>query len=441
MKRMISLILCFALLLCICSFSGCAEAGMLSAEELSEIENTLNSAEYNGFVGIYFESPEEVSYYWFFYDGAGIGTYGTESWSKEEEADVLAATGWDAYYNNPRKLPGAEVDQVLRERFGISRRRIEEKLRKEMHYIEKYDAYYLMHGDTGYEPVCVTSGERLRDGTYVVRYAFDTNNPESGEVTLQSVKTGFRFVSNKRTESVDSEKTYAADISFDGADDLLVLRERTAAAQYCFAYARQTESGRYIQIAGFEEIPNPVPDADAGLILGSRSGDGIVSYSIWRYDSEKVQVSLMRTLCWEEKTAGCGWLREEQYSADGRVETVREQYVPMIGRYDLDVSAPEVAAYYAEGSEWSLSDAKWTEGLAEGIKPCRDMGETQSETQEIVSLDGKLYQSCVSSASGLRYIFLSAEEYDMQALWDWIAVGTEKEYSLDLLGKMDEGRK
>lgn len=71
----------------------------------------------------------------------------------------------------------------------------------------------------------------------------------------------------------------------------------------------------------------------------------------------------------------------------------------------------------------------------------RDPGEFQSETQELITLDGQLYQSYVNSASGLRYIFLSAEEYDMQALWDWIAVGTEKEYSLDLLGKMDEGRK
>ncbi|MBQ3096045.1 MAG: hypothetical protein IJC53_06410 [Clostridia bacterium] len=273
MKKLLSLVLFIALLLCIFALSGCAEAGTLSAEELSEIENTLNSAEYNGFVGIYFESPEEVSYYWFFYDGAGIGTYGTESWSKEEEADVLAATGWDAYYNNPRKLPGAEVDQVLRERFGISRRRIEEKLRKEMHYIEKYDAYYLMHGDMGYEPVCVTSGERLRDGTYVVRYTFDTNNPESGEVTLQSVKTGFRFVSNKK------------------------------------------------------------------------------------------------------------------------------------------------------------------------VQPARDVGEPQTETQEFIAMEGKPYQSFVSSAADLRYVFVSAEEYDMQALWDWIAVGTEKVYSLDLLGKMDEGRK
>ncbi|MBR6556929.1 MAG: hypothetical protein IKT60_05800 [Clostridia bacterium] len=71
----------------------------------------------------------------------------------------------------------------------------------------------------------------------------------------------------------------------------------------------------------------------------------------------------------------------------------------------------------------------------------RDPGEFQSETQELITLDGQLYQSYVCSASGLRYIFLSAEEYDMQAFWDWIAVGTEKEYSLDLLGKMDEGRK
>ncbi|MBR3692141.1 MAG: hypothetical protein IKL89_05530 [Clostridia bacterium] len=440
MKKRSSFTLCLALLFCLCSFSGCGEAESLSAEELQEIENCLNSAEYNGFINTYFDSLEEIDLTRAFYDGAGAATFDQTGWSEEEKADVLAATGWETYAGAVLKLTGDAVESVLQERLGVSRGQMADKLSEAMRYVEKYDAYYLMHGDTDYAPVTTVAGRRTGD-TYEIEYIPESYTPEYATVTLIKTKTGFRFASNKRTESVHSEKTYAADISFDGAEDLLVLRERTAAAQYCFAYARQTESGRYIQIAGFEEIPNPVPDADAGVILGSRSGDGIVSYSIWRYDSEKVQVSLVRTLCWEEKTAGCGWLREEQYSADGRVETVREQYVPMIGRYDLDISAPEVAAYYAEGSEWSLSDAKWTEGLAEGIKPCRDMGETQGETQEIVSLDGKLYQSYVNSASGLRYIFLSAEEYDMQALWDWIAVGTEKEYSLDLLGKMDEGRK
>ena len=71
----------------------------------------------------------------------------------------------------------------------------------------------------------------------------------------------------------------------------------------------------------------------------------------------------------------------------------------------------------------------------------RDPGEFQSETQELITLDGQLYQSYVSFASGLRYIFLSAEEFEMDAGWDWVTVGTKTIYSLDLLGKMDEGRK
>ena len=440
MKKRSSFILCLALLFCLCSFSGCGEAESLSAEELQEIENCLNSAEYNGFINTYFDSLEEIDLTRVFYDGAGAATFDQTGWSEEEKADVLAATGWETYAGAVLKLTGDAVESVLQERLGVSRGQMADKLSEAMRYVEKYDAYYLMHGDTDYAPVTTVAGRRTGD-TYEIEYIPESYTTECATVTLIKTKTGFRFASNKRTESVHSEKTYAADISFDGAEDLLVLRERTAAAQYCFAYARQTESGRYIQIAGFEEIPNPVPDADAGVILGSRSGDGIVSYSIWRFDSEKVQVSLMRTLCWEEKTAGYGWLREERYSADGRVETVREQYVPMIGRYEPDISVPEVAAYYAEGSEWSLSDAKWKARLADGIKPCRAMGETQSETREIVSLDGKWYQSYVASNADLRYIFVSGAEYEMDALWDWIVVGTEREYSLDLLGKVDEGRK
>ena len=69
----------------------------------------------------------------------------------------------------------------------------------------------------------------------------------------------------------------------------------------------------------------------------------------------------------------------------------------------------------------------------------RNPGEFQSETQEILLLNGKYYQSYISSASGLRYIFIHNTEYSMSADWDWIPIGTKNTYSLELLGKIDEG--
>ena len=72
----------------------------------------------------------------------------------------------------------------------------------------------------------------------------------------------------------------------------------------------------------------------------------------------------------------------------------------------------------------------------------RDVGELQIETGQIVAIDGKYYQSYVASNADIRYIWLSRSEFpdDNTALWDWYAVGSSQVYSLDLLGKVDEGR-
>ena len=71
----------------------------------------------------------------------------------------------------------------------------------------------------------------------------------------------------------------------------------------------------------------------------------------------------------------------------------------------------------------------------------RNIGELQSETQEIIVMDGKYYQSCVSSAVDIRYVFVSKSEaptIPYNFLWDWITVGTKNVYSLELLGKIDD---
>lgn len=100
----------------------------------------------------------------------------------------------------------------------------------------------------------------------------------------------------------------------------------------------------------------------------------------------------------------------------------------------------------------TLADGKNTIALEDAFKNAtkqfqqhpetqRDIGDLQSETQEILLLNGKYYQSYVSGASDLRYIFISKSEHPMSAEWDWVPIGTSNTYSLDLLGKIDEGYK
>ena len=71
----------------------------------------------------------------------------------------------------------------------------------------------------------------------------------------------------------------------------------------------------------------------------------------------------------------------------------------------------------------------------------RDIGETQPETQEIIAINGKCYQSYVASNVDIRYIWVNKEEYETKSNWDWIPVGTNKFYSLELLGNVNEGGK
>ena len=196
MKKRSSFTLCLALLFCLCSFSGCGEAESLSAEELQEIENCLNSAEYNGFINTYFDSLEEIDLTRAFYDGAGAATFDQTGWSEEEKADVLAATGWETYAGAVLKLTGDAVESVLQERLGVSRGQMADKLSEAMRYVEKYDAYYLMHGDTDYAPVTTVAGRRTGD-TYEIEYIPESYTPEYATVTLIKTKTGFRFASNK----------------------------------------------------------------------------------------------------------------------------------------------------------------------------------------------------------------------------------------------------
>ena len=66
----------------------------------------------------------------------------------------------------------------------------------------------------------------------------------------------------------------------------------------------------------------------------------------------------------------------------------------------------------------------------------------QPETQQIIKISGKYYQSYVASNVDIRYIWISRSEFpdNKTALWDWYPVGSSQVYSLDLLGKIDEGR-
>ena len=94
-------------------------------------------------------------------------------------------------------------------------------------------------------------------------------------------------------------------------------------------------------------------------------------------------------------------------------------------------------------SEWNkIPQAVWAKWQNGDSQNQRDIGQMQTETQSIITIDGKRYQTYVASNADIRYIFISADEYPtpVEWIWDWVAIGTANEYSLELIGKVDEGR-
>lgn len=76
--------------------------------------------------------------------------------------------------------------------------------------------------------------------------------------------------------------------------------------------------------------------------------------------------------------------------------------------------------------------AEWEKYIPDGSDAGRDIGPFFNETDEIIKLEGKYYQSYVFG-KGARYVLVNYDEYKINQEWDWVSVGTQDEYSLDLI--------
>ncbi len=203
---------CILFLLVLFSFSACAnyipqptepsaptrpaDPSTLTQADLKEIEDFLNDVENNGFVGSNcYTSPSEIELLWVFYDGAGIGL-DMAQWAEGEADAVLAAIGWEEFFNSPIKIPAAAANAYLLEKCGKPLSAFNSGTIQDFHYVESYDAYYTMHGDTNLTYITVLSGEV--DGTsgyYIIHYQSQWND-QTFTVVLNKVEKGYQFISN-----------------------------------------------------------------------------------------------------------------------------------------------------------------------------------------------------------------------------------------------------
>lgn len=131
---------------------------------------------------------------------------------------------------------------------------------------------------------------------------------------------------------------------------------------------------------------------------------------------------------------------------DGRVtELTDDKKLIELSREAYQNNRDLVFALYGGSASTVALDIKYRQAVqaySSDSKNHRDVGALQPETMDIIQIDGKYYQTYVSGKVDMRYIWLSQYEADIGiASWDWVPIGTEDDYSLSNIGKIDDGQR
>ncbi|MBQ8519581.1 MAG: hypothetical protein IJ455_08295 [Agathobacter sp.] len=99
------------------------------------------------------------------------------------------------------KVTIAEMDAALQTYAGLSYEETNKVGMNSFYYLEEYDAYYYMGGDSSYGTYDILSGEKHADGTITLQYCSAHDIPANVyEVTIRKVGDEYQFLSNIRVE-------------------------------------------------------------------------------------------------------------------------------------------------------------------------------------------------------------------------------------------------
>lgn len=152
----------------------------------------------NQFLSSIYYKPNEMDLFELFYYGSGI----EEEISEEELARILTEEEFSLYLKegitplNCIKISRANMDAVLLKYAGITLSETGWNRMGEFTYLDEYEAYYRLHGDSNARPgVSFSGGER--EGM-IVRL-FYSDQDEDITLTLREKDDGYIFVSNMFT--------------------------------------------------------------------------------------------------------------------------------------------------------------------------------------------------------------------------------------------------
>lgn len=160
----------FLLAAILCVLCGCtagmndqgpAASAAVPETGLESIEALFNQPQNNGLLLSVFDDVSDIDLSQVFYNGAGI----TNSVTEEERELYCRTLGIDSAPLDMTKITTAQANDFLVRWLGIGLSGISTSLTDYdgWVYLEDYDAYYFLHGDTNYQELDFISGEAAAD--------------------------------------------------------------------------------------------------------------------------------------------------------------------------------------------------------------------------------------------------------------------------------------
>lgn len=177
----------------------------LTEEELAYFNGTefFNCYENrsNQFLSSLYDSPEKIDLYELLYCTTGDVELTTDA----EIAAIYKKTGRDTDEELPcacEKMTTAKIDAFLQRYIGLTLAETEKIGLEHFIYLEEYDAYYHIHGDTNFRSV-VTFHQGEQQGDLIrLYYKDDFLNEGEKVVTLRQQDEGYYFIANQKVDTV-----------------------------------------------------------------------------------------------------------------------------------------------------------------------------------------------------------------------------------------------
>lgn len=167
--------------------------GPISKTDLAEIEKTLNSASYNGFLQCEYNKPADIFWNEVLYNGCDICR---NKLSAKEKELYVAAGGSSEPLGELFIFKKSDVEGFVKKMTGEDYSRATHPLT--WIYLDKADIYVNEHGDTNFNPVKCVSGN-ITDGIYEIFYEKDFNgaNKPTFRAAFKKDKGIINFISNE----------------------------------------------------------------------------------------------------------------------------------------------------------------------------------------------------------------------------------------------------